>query len=175
MSGLKDLRESCDTVIVIQNDKLLQLVPKLPLNAAFKVADEVLMQSIKGITEVLTKPGLVNVDFNDINVIMKNGGLAMIGMGESAEPGERVDEAVSEAMTSPLLGDIDLSSAKGAMVRVTGGPDMSVSEAEKVAELVSGKINQRAKLIWGCSIDPELKGKIKVLVVITGVKSTILT
>jgi cell division protein FtsZ len=170
--GLGRLQESCDTTIVILNDQLLKLVPKLPLEAAFKVADEVLMHGIKGITEVVTKPGLVNVDFNDISTIMKNGGMAIIGMGESSDDSDRVSQAVHEALNSPLLGDIDMASAKGAMIRVQGGPDMTVSEAEKAAEMVSSKLSSRARIIWGCSIEPELKGKVRLLVVITGVKSS---
>jgi cell division protein FtsZ len=170
--GLERLQQSCDTTIVILNDQLLKLVPKLPLEAAFKVADEVLMHGIKGITEVVTKPGLVNVDFNDINTIMKNGGMAMIGMGESSDDSDRVPQAVHEALNSPLLGDIDMASAKGAMIRVQGGPDMTVGEAEKAAEMVSSRLSSRARIIWGCSIEPELKGKVRLLVVITGVKSS---
>jgi cell division protein FtsZ len=169
--GLKMLQESCDTTIVILNDQLLKLVPKLPLEAAFKVADEVLMYGIKGITEVITKPGLVNVDFNDINTIMKDGGMAMIGMGESDEGNDRVQLAVREAMESPLLGTIDMSKAKGALIRVVGGEDMTVGEAEKAAELVSSRLNPRARIIWGCSVEPEMEGKVSLLVVITGVSS----
>lgn len=171
MKGLRLLQESCDTTIVILNDQLLKLVPKLPLEAAFRVADEVLVFGIKGITEVITKPGLVNVDFNDINTIMKDGGMAMIGMGESDDGNERVQEAVREAMESPLLGTIDLSTAKGALIRVQGGPDMTVGEAEKAAELVSSRLSSRARIIWGCSVEPEMEGKVSLLVVITGVKS----
>jgi cell division protein FtsZ len=172
--GLRTLRENCDTTIVILNDQLLQLVPKLPLEAAFKVADEVLMYGIKGITEIITKPGLVNVDFNDINTIMKDGGMAMIGMGESDDGTERVEAAVKDAMESPLLGTIDLSAAKGALIRVQGGPDMTVGEAEKAAELVSSRLNPRARIIWGCSVEPEMEGKVSLLVVITGVNSPLI-
>lgn len=175
LKGLSKLQEQCDTTIVVQNEKLLELVPRLPIEAAFKVADEVLMQAIKGITEVLTKPGLVNVDFNDIMTITKNAGLAMIGLGESDSDEDRVDKAVSEAVSSPMLGEVDMREAKGALVRVIGGPDMTVTEAEKAAELVSSKVNPRARIIWGCSVDPESRGKVRVLVVITGVKSGALT
>ncbi|MDD1769888.1 MAG: cell division protein FtsZ [Methanomassiliicoccales archaeon] len=174
MKGLNRLREHCDTTIVIPNDRLLELVPKLPLEAAFKVADEVLMQSIKGITEVLTKPGLVNVDFNDMLTIMKNGGVAMIGLGEADDSDgkmEKVDKAVDDAMGSPLLGDIDTSEARGALIRVVGGPDMTVSEAERAAELVGKKINPGARIIWGCAVDPEMEHKLRIMVVCTGVKS----
>jgi cell division protein FtsZ len=171
MKGLEKLRSHCDTTIIIQNERLLALVPKLPIEAAFKVADEVLMQAIKGITEVLTKPGLVNVDFNDIMTIMKGAGLAMIGLGENESDEDRVQKAVNEAIMSPLLADVDLKSAKGALVRVIGGPDMTVTEAESAAELVSSKVDPRARIIWGCSVDPESKGRVRVMVVITGVRA----
>jgi cell division protein FtsZ len=173
LRGLSRLREYCDTTIVIQNDKLLEIVPKLPIEAAFKVADEVLMQAIKGITEVLTKPGLVNVDFNDIMTIMKSAGLAMIGIGESGSDDDRVTEAVNDAMATPMLGEVDLHEAKGVLVRVVGGPDMTVTEAEKAASLVSSKVNPRARIIWGCSVENEMQGKVKVLVVITGVRTPV--
>ncbi len=175
LKGLNRLREHCDTTIIIPNDKLLELVPKLPLEAAFKVADEVLMQSIKGITEVLTMPGLVNVDFNDLMTIMKNGGVAMIGLGEADDSDgkmEKVEKAVNEAMGSPLLGDIDTREARGALIRVVGGPDMTVSEAEKAAELVGQKINPGARIIWGCAVDPEMQSKMRIMVVCTGVRSS---
>lgn len=171
LKGLNKLQEHCDTTIVVQNEKLLEIVPKLPIEAAFKVADEVLMQAIKGITEVLTKPGLVNVDFNDIMTITKNAGLAMIGLGESDSEEDRMEKAVMEAISSPMLGEVDLREAKGALVRVIGGNDMTVTEAEKAAEMVSSKVNPRARIIWGCSVDPEAEGRVRVLVVITGVKS----
>lgn len=173
LRGLERLRMSCDTTAVIPNDKLLELVPKLPLDAAFRVADEVLMESIKGLTEIITKPGLVNLDFNDVMTIMKNGGVAMIGMGEATDKtakGDRIDSAVGQAIESPLLGDIDLSTARGALIRVTGGNDMTVQEAEKAAEVISGRINPSARIIWGCSVDPNMAGLVRVMVVLTGVK-----
>ncbi len=173
--GLDRLKMNCDTTAVISNDKLLELVPKLPLDAAFRVADEVLMESIKGLTEIITKPGLVNLDFNDVMTIMKNGGVALIGMGEAdnktSSRGDRVDSAVRQALESPLLGDIDLSTARGALIRVTGGTDMTVTEAEKAAELVNAKINPNARIIWGCSVDPAMDGLMRVMLVLTGVKS----
>ena len=175
LKGLERLKMNCDTTAVIPNDKLLELVPKLPLDAAFRVADEVLMESIKGLTEIITKPGLVNLDFNDVMTIMKNGGVALIGMGEATNKstgrGDRIDSAVTQALESPLLGDIDLSTARGALIRVTGGLDMTVSEAEKAAEMVNARINPNARIIWGCSVDPELDGLVRVMVVLTGVKT----
>ncbi|OPY31674.1 MAG: Cell division protein FtsZ 1 [Methanomassiliicoccales archaeon PtaU1.Bin124] len=172
LTGLKQLRNVCDTTIVISNDKLLELVPKLPVEAAFKVADEVLMQTIKGLTEIITKPGLVNLDYSDIKTIMDEGGVAFVGMGESAEEGDRVDLAVNEALHSPLLGDIDMSGSRGVLIRVTGGPDMTVGEAQKAAAIVSKAVNQKARIIWGCSIEPEMEKTIKVLLIMTGARSS---
>ena len=170
-AGLDKLRKFCDTTIVIYNDKLLEMVPRLPIDAAFKVADEILMQSIKGMTEIITKPGLVNLDYADLMTIMKGGGVAMIGIGESEEERDRVEYAISEALESPLLGEVDLTHARGALVRVVGGPDLTVSEAEKAAEIVGQKINPMARIIWGCSVEPALDRTVRVLLVITGVKS----
>ena len=170
-AGLDKLRKFCDTTIVIYNDKLLEMVPRLPIDAAFKVADEILMQSIKGMTEIITKPGLVNLDYADLMTIMKGGGVAMIGIGESEEERDRVEYAISEALESPLLGEVDLTHARGALVRVVGGPDLTVSEAEKAAEIVGQKINPMARIIWGCTVEPSLERTVRVLLVITGVKS----
>ncbi len=170
-SGLDKLRRFCDTTIVIYNDKLLELVPRLPIDAAFKVADEILMQCIKGMTEIITKPGLVNLDYADLMTIMKGGGVAMIGIGESDEDRDRIEYAINEALESPLLGEVDLSHAHGCLIRVVGGPDLTIAEAEKAAQLVGEKINPQARIIWGCSIEPELEKTVRVLLVITGVKS----
>ena len=172
MLGLNKLRHVCDTTIVVPNDKLLELVPKLPVDAAFKVADEVLMQTIKGLTEIITKPGLVNLDYADIQTVMKEGGVAFVGIGEANEDDDdRVKSAVHEALSSPLLGEIDLKDAKGCLIRVVGGPDMSVAEAQRAAQIVNESVNDRARIIWGCSIDPELEGTIKILLIVTGAQS----
>jgi cell division protein FtsZ len=170
-AGLDKLRRFCDTTIVIYNDKLLELVPRLPIDSAFRVADEILMESIKGMTEIITKPGLVNLDYSDLLTIMKDGGVAMIGIGESEEERDRVEYAVNEALDSPLLGEVDLSHARGALVRIVGGPDLTVSEAQKAAAIIGDKVNPSARIIWGCSVNPELERVAKVLLVITGIKS----
>ncbi len=156
---------------MIYNDKLLELVPRLPIDSAFRVADEILMESIKGMTEIITKPGLVNLDYSDLLTIMKGGGVAMIGMGENDSERDRVEYAVNEALESPLLGEIDLSHARGALVRIVGGSDLTVTEAQKAAAMIGEKINPGARIIWGCSVDPALERVAKVLLVITGVKS----
>jgi len=173
LDGLERLRRLCDTTIVIPNDRLLALVPKLPVDAAFKVADEVLMQTIRGLTEIITKPGLVNLDYSDIMTVMNEGGVAFVGIGESEEsdPEERVENAIEEALNSPLLGEISLTDAKGALIRVVGGPDMTVSEAQKAAEVVTERIAKHARIIWGCSIDPSLTSSVKILLIVTGARS----
>jgi len=173
LDGLERLRRLCDTTIVIPNDKLLELVPKLPVDAAFKVADEVLMQTIRGLAEIITKPGLVNLDYSDILTVMNEGGVAFVGIGESeeADPEDRVEAAIEEALNSPLLGEIDLRESKGALIRVVGGPDMTVTEAQKAAEIVGQRIAKHARLIWGCSIDPSLESTVKILLIVTGAKS----
>ena len=168
-AGLKRLRDVCDTVIVIPNDKLLDIVPNLALNAAFKVADEVLMRSIKGITEMITQPGLVNLDFADLKTVMKRGGVAMIGLGE-AEGDNKAVNAVVEALNSPLL-EVDISEATGALVNVTGGEDMTIAEAERVVEEIYSRVDPNARIIWGTTVDPELKKNLRAMLVITGVKS----
>jgi cell division protein FtsZ len=168
-AGLKRLRDICDTVIVIPNDKLLDVVPNLSLNAAFKVADEVLMRSIKGITEMITKPGLVNLDFADLKTVMKRGGVAMIGLGE-AEGENKAVNAVVEALNSPLL-EVDISEATGALVNVTGGEDMTISEAERVVEEIYSRVDPNARIIWGTTVDRTLKKNLRAMLVITGVKS----
>jgi len=170
-AGLDRLRRFCDTTIVIYNDRLLELVPRLPIDAAFKVADEILMQSIKGMTEIITKPGLVNLDYADLMTIMKGGGVAMVGLGESDADRDRVEYAVNEALESPLLGEVDLTHARGCLVRVVGGPDLTISEAQKAAEIIGTKINPSARIIWGCSVEPELESTVRILLCITGVKS----
>ncbi len=171
MWGLEKLRDAADTVITIPNDKLLELVPRLPLTQAFKFADEVLMRAIKGLTEMITKPGLVNLDFNDLKTVMKGGGVAMIGLGESEGAGdERALEALEDAINSPLL-EVDISSATGVLVNVVGSPDMTISEAERAVEELHKKVAKNARIIWGCAIDPTYDRRISVLVVATGVKS----
>ncbi len=167
--GLARLKKVADTVITIPNDKLLELCPRLSLNKAFKVADEVLMRSIKGMTELVTKPGLVNLDFNDLKTVMEGAGVAMIGMGES-DSENRAEEAIDEAINSPLL-EVDISNANAALINVVGGNDMTISEAETVAKMVESKIGKDARIIWGASVEPTQEKTLRVMVVITGVES----
>ncbi|VVB74321.1 Cell division protein FtsZ 1 [Candidatus Tiddalikarchaeum anstoanum] len=167
--GLERLQENVDTLIVIPNDKLLEIAPDLPLHTAFKVADEILTNAVKGIAELVTKPGLINLDFNDIRAVMKEGGVAMIGVGES-DSENRATESVEKAIENPLL-DVDITGAKGAIVDVLGGPDMTLEEAKTVVQTVSERLAPDAKIIWGASISNDLNNTIKTLLVVTGVES----
>jgi len=167
--GLDKLKEASDTVIVIPNDKLLELAPGLPINAAFKVSDETLMGAVMGITELINKPGLVNLDFADVRTVMRNGGVAMIGLGES-DTDNRAIEAAEDALNSPLL-DVDIGGATGALINIVAGPDVELQEVEKVVEMVSSKLSADAQIIWGAQIDEEIKNTMRVLVIISGVSS----
>lgn len=168
--GLEKLEQIVDTLIVIPNDKLLELAPDLPLHTAFKVADEILTNAVKGIAELVTKAGLVNLDFADIRAVMANGGVALIGVGES-DTENRAIEAVEKAINNPLL-DVDIAGANGALINVSGGEDMTLDEARKVVEVVSEKLDENAKIIWGAQIYKDLQKTIRVMLVITGVRST---
>ena len=168
-AGLERLRDVSDTVIVVPNDRLLDAVGKLPVRQAFQVSDEVLMRSVKGITELITKPGLVNLDFADVRTVMEKGGVAMIGLGES-DSESKAQDSVKSALRSPLL-DVDISGANSALVNVTGGNDMAIEEAEGVVEEIYDRIDPDARIIWGTSIDEELEGTMRTMIVVTGVDS----
>lgn len=175
MEALEKLESIVDTLIVIPNDKLLELAPDLPLPTAFKVADEILTNAVKGITELVTRSGLVNLDFADVKAIMSNGGVSLIGMGES-DSNQRAQEAVEKAINNPLL-DVDISNASGALVNVLGGEDLALDEYKQIVQVIGEKLAPDAKLISGAQISKDLsgtdgnKGGIKVMVIITGVKS----
>jgi cell division protein FtsZ len=167
--GLENLRKIVDTIIIIPNDKLLEIVPDVSLATAFKVADEILVNSVKGITELITKPGLINLDLADVRSVMANGGLAMIGMGES-DTENRAIEAVEKALTNPLL-SLDIDGASGALINVTGGPDVTIREAQEIVEAVSSRLSPDAKIIWGAQINKDLRDTVRTLLIVTGVKS----
>ena len=168
--GLERLASIADTLIVIPNDKLLEIAPELPIHTAFKVADEILTNSVKGITELITKSGLVNLDFADVKAVMSNGGVSLIGIGES-DAADRAKDAVEKALNNPLL-DVDISQATGALVNIIGGNDLSLDEYKKVMEIVGSKISQDAKIISGAQISADMDKTIKVLLIVTGVKSS---
>jgi len=170
MDGLEKLEANVDTLIVIPNDKLLELAPELPLHTAFKISDEILTNAVKGVTELVTTSGLVNLDFADIKAVMVDGGVSLIGMGESDTENRAID-AVSKAIQNPLL-DVDISDATGALVNIIGGSDMSLDECKEIIETVGQKLSPDAKLIWGAQISADMEKSIRVLLIVTGVKST---
>jgi len=167
--GLERLEGVVDTLIVIPNDKLLELAPDLPLHTAFKIADEILTNAVKGTTELVTKAGLVNLDFADIKTVMSNGGVSMIGVGE-ADSQQRAVEAVEKAIDNPLL-DVEIDGAQGALVNIMGGTDLTLREAKQVIETVSGRLSPDAKLIWGAQISEDMGKTLRVMLIVTGVKS----
>jgi len=168
-AGLERLRSVSDTVIVVPNDRLLDYAPSMPLQDAFKICDRVLMRSVKGMTELITKPGLVNVDFADVRTIMENGGVAMIGLGES-DSENKAQDSIRSALRSPLL-DVEFDGANSALVNVVGGPDMSIEEAEGVVEEIYDRIDPDARIIWGASVNEKFEGKMETMIVVTGVES----
>ncbi len=171
--GLERLESIVDTLIVIPNDKLLEIAPELPLQTAFKVADEILTNAVKGTTELVTKSGLVNLDFADVKAVMANGGVSLMGMGES-DSANRALEAVEKALSNPLL-DVDISNATGALVNIIGGNDMSLDEARAIIAAVGDQLSPDAKMIWGAQLSPEMEKSIRVMIIITGVKSAQIT
>jgi cell division protein FtsZ len=170
MNGLEKMESIVDTLIVIPNDKLLELAPDLPLQTAFKIADEILTNAVKGVTELVTTSGLVNLDFADVKAVMVNGGVSLIGMGESDSSEERASDAVEKAINNPLL-DVDISNATGALVNVVGGPNMSLDEYKNIIGTVGEKLSPDAKLIGGAKISEDMGKAIRVLLIVTGVKS----
>jgi len=168
--GLEKMEASVDTLIVIPNDKLLELAPELPLHTAFKVADEILTNAVKGTTELVTKAGLVNLDFADIKSVMSDGGVSLIGVGES-DSQNRAIEAVEKAINNPLL-DVDVSDATGALVNIIGGPELSLDETKSIVEVVGQKLSEDAKLIWGAQISEDMDKALRVMLIVTGVKSS---
>jgi cell division protein FtsZ len=171
-NAITKLRKSCDSVVVIDNNKLLSFVPDLPMEEAFGVADEVLARMVKGITETIATPSLINLDFADVRSVMKEGsgkGIAMIGLGES-DSRNRAEEAVLHALENPLL-EVDYRGAYGALVHITGGEDLSLAEANKIGEIATSYLSDDANVIWGARIDPEYNGKVQVMVIMTGVTS----
>ena len=169
IQGLREMRKACDTVAVIDNNKLLKLASHLPLTEAFLMADQTLSNMVKGIVETISAPSLVNLDFADFKTIIKRGGVAIVGIGES-DSENRAEEAVKKALNCPLL-DVDYSGAKGALIHVAGDKDMTIEEANLVGEMVTKAMDEEALVIWGARIDPNLNGKIRITLLMTGVRS----
>ena len=167
--GLQQLREVCDTVIVIDNNRLVSIAGNLPITAAFAVANELISTMIKGIVEIIAVPSLVNLDYADVKAIMSNGDVSVIGIGES-DTDARVAEATRRALTNPLL-DVSYEGATGALIHVTGGSDLTLDEVSKAAEVVTESLDEDANVIWGARIDENMTGKLRIMTIITGVNS----
>ncbi|MFT4343431.1 MAG: cell division protein FtsZ [Candidatus Woesearchaeota archaeon] len=167
--GLERLAENTDTLIVIPNDKLIELAPDLPMNTAFKIADEILTNAVKGIAELITKAGLVNLDFADIRAVMSDGGVALIGVGES-DSDERAVEAVEKAISNPLL-SVDIKDAGGALINISGSSSLTLEESRRIVEAVTEKIDEDARVIWGAQIYEDMEQTLRVMLIITGVNS----
>ncbi len=170
-SGLGELRANSDTVIVIDNNRLVSLAGNLPLDQAFNVANEVVATMIKGIVETISDAAaLVHLDFADIKAIMNQGGVSVIGIGETDASDSRVNEVVRRALNNPLL-DVSYKGAKGALIHITGGPDLTLSEVNAIGELATQSLDPDAVVIWGARVDEALSGKLRVMTIITGVSS----
>src|SRR5215218_7574587 len=165
--GIQDLRDRVDTLIVIENDRLLQVVEKkTPVTEAFRIADDILRQGVQGITDLITVPGIVNLDFADVRTIMRDAGSALMGIG-IASGENRAAEAARTAVSSPLL-EASIEGATGILLNVTGGPDIGLFEVNEAAEVVTGAADQNANVIFGAVIDEGMAGRVRVTVIATG-------
>ncbi len=165
--GVEALREAADTVIVIPNDRLLEVLEKgTPLVDAFRIADDVLRQGVQGICDLITLPGLINLDFADVRAVMANAGTAMMGIGMATGP-NRAAEAATRAVRSPLI-DHEVRSARGILLSISGGSDLSLHEVNEAAEIVRAASDDRTNIIFGASVDEQLAGQMWVTVVATG-------
>jgi len=167
--GIQKLSAVSDTVIIIDNNRLVELVPNLPMQDAFKVADEVTARAVRGITETITQPSLINLDFADVRSIMQNQKLSVIAVGES-KSNNRVEEVVEETLKNSLL-DVDVSGATGALIHITGGQGLTLGEANQIGELLTESIDPKATVIWGARVDPTFENKIEVISIFTGLSA----
>jgi cell division protein FtsZ len=167
--GIDALRQHVDSLITIPNDKLMKVLgPRTSLLDAFKAANDVLNGAVQGIAELITRPGLINVDFADVKTVMSEMGTAMMGTGVASGE-DRAEEAAEKAISSPLLEDIDLAGARGILVNITAGLDMSIEEFDTVGQAVKGFASENATVVVGAVIDPEMRDELRVTVVATGI------
>jgi cell division protein FtsZ len=167
--GIDLLKDICDTVVVIDNNRLVELVPNLPMQDAFRVADEVIARTVRGITETITQPSLINLDYADIRTVMGGKGLSVIAVGESQSV-NKVEEVVEDTLKNALL-DVDITGATGCLIHITGGTELTLGEANAVGEMLTDQTDPNAAVIWGARIDPTFENKIEVIAIFTGVKS----
>jgi cell division protein FtsZ len=167
--GLERLRDEADSIIVLDNNRLLDYVPNLPIGKAFSVMDQIIAETVKGISETITQPSLINLDYADMTSIMNKGGVAVMLVGETQDK-NKTEEVVKDAMNHPLL-DVDYRGASGGLVHITGGPDLTLKEAEGIAQNITDRLEADANVIWGARIQEEYKGKVRVMAIMTGVQS----
>ena len=167
--GLEQLRSEADSIIVLDNNRLLDYVPNLPIGKAFSVMDQIIAETVKGISETITQPSLINLDYADMSTIMNQGGVAVMLVGETQDK-NKTQEVVNDAMNHPLL-DVDYRGASGGLVHITGGPDLTLKEAEGIADSITERLDASANVIWGARIQEEYKGKVRVMAIMTGVQS----
>ena len=166
--GISKLKKSCDSVIILDNNRLVQLVPNLPMAEAFAVADEILARAISGLVWTITQPSLINIDFADVRAIMEGGGVGFIAVGE----GKGTDKvrSASEGVIKNRLLDVDFEGAKGAIIHITGGSDVTLGDAIKAGEMITEKMDAEANVKWGARIMQNYEGKLEVVAIVTGVK-----
>lgn len=167
--GLDELRNAADTVIVLDNNRLLDYCPNVPIDQAFSVMDQLISETVKGISETITQPSLINLDYADVKAIMSSGGLAVMLVGE-AKGQDKANDVVRNALNHPLL-DVDTNGATGCLLHITGGPDMSLLEAEKIASSLTYELDSRANVIWGARVRPDYEGKVRCMAIMTGINS----
>ncbi len=169
VEGIEELRKATDTVIVLENDKLLEHAGDKPVNEAFKVMDMLIATTIQGITETITKPSLVNLDFADLTAVMSEGGVAVMLVGETTKADNKPEAVVSDALSHPLL-EVDYQGAKGALIHITGGEDLQLKETNDIVELLTYDLNPDANVIWGARINEGFDGRVRVTAILTGVE-----
>ncbi len=168
-TGIEELRKNVDTLIVIDNQRLVDLYPNLAVEQAFKVADEVAGRAVRGITEAINTPSLINLDFADVKTIMNTGGLAFISIGEGKGT-NKVEDVVNDTFRNKLL-DVDYEGAKSVLLHITGGDDLTLGEANEIGRRITERTAPEANVIWGARIDPSFNGKVSVIAVFTGITS----
>ena len=168
--AIKALTESCDSTIVIDNIKLSEIAGDLPLNDALSVANSLVGTFVRNITETITQPSLVNLDFADLRTMMERGGISAIGIGEG-DGEDRITKAVSRALEVPLLDISDISETYGVLIHIMGGEDMTLEEVAIAGERIVEKMPNTKRVIWGAKVDSSLNGRVRIMAVLTGIKS----
>ena len=167
--GLETLASNSDSVIVLDNNRLKNFVPNLPLGQAFSVMDQLIGETVKGISETITEPSLINIDYADVRAIMSKGGVAVMLVGESKQQ-NKSESVVRECLSNPML-DVDYRGATGSLIHITGGSDLTLQDAEEIATSLTYELDPHADVIWGARVRNDMEGKVRVMAIMTGVQS----